>query len=156
GTLAKYAAAGAEIMVVSATRGQAGQIRDARVATRRTLGAVREAELHLSGARLGVQHSVCWDYGDGTLKDLDPELLVRDTVAVMRAFRPDVVICFGPDGGYGHPDHVTMSTVTTEAFRRTGDSTQFPDQLAAGAAAHQPARLYYSYFPRSRLLFLER
>src|SRR5215211_7951968 len=85
GTLAKYAAAGAEIMVVSSTRGQAGQIRDARVATRRTLGQVREVELHLSGARLGVEHSVCWDYGDGTLKDLDPEVLVRDVVAVIRS-----------------------------------------------------------------------
>jgi LmbE family N-acetylglucosaminyl deacetylase len=48
GTLAKYAAAGAEIMVVSATKGQAGQIRDASIATRRTLSAVREQELHRS------------------------------------------------------------------------------------------------------------
>src|SRR5438132_8957638 len=69
GTLAKYAAAGAEIMVVSATRGQAGQIRDARVATRRTLGQVRERELHLAWARLGVRHAACLDYEDGALMD---------------------------------------------------------------------------------------
>jgi len=41
GTLARYAKDGAEIMVVSATRGEAGQIRDARVGTQRTIAAVR-------------------------------------------------------------------------------------------------------------------
>jgi LmbE family N-acetylglucosaminyl deacetylase len=45
GTFARYAKDGAEVMVVSATRGEAGQIRDARVGTRRTIAAVRETEL---------------------------------------------------------------------------------------------------------------
>jgi LmbE family N-acetylglucosaminyl deacetylase len=45
GTIAKYVAQGAEVMVVSATRGQAGQIQDVNAATRRTLGVVREQEL---------------------------------------------------------------------------------------------------------------
>jgi LmbE family N-acetylglucosaminyl deacetylase len=53
GTFARYAEQGAEIMVVSATRGQAGQIRDAAAGTRRTIGAVREAELRLACERLG-------------------------------------------------------------------------------------------------------
>src|SRR5690242_17464287 len=75
GTFAKYAAAGAEIMVVSATRGDAGQIRDARAATRRTLGQAREQELHMACAQLGIQHVICFDYGDGTLKDVEPEIL---------------------------------------------------------------------------------
>src|SRR5579871_2346933 len=94
GTLAKYAAEGAEIMVISATKGQAGQIRDAAIATRRTLGAVRERELHLSSQRLGVRHSICWDYGDGTLSQLDQNALVSDIVRVIRAFQPDVVLTF--------------------------------------------------------------
>ncbi len=45
GTFAKYASAGADVRVVSLTRGGAGQIRDAGVATRATLPAVREKEL---------------------------------------------------------------------------------------------------------------
>src|SRR5689334_21603753 len=68
GTFAKYAEAGAEIMVVSATRGDAGQIRDARAATRRNLGVVREQELRRASEQLGVQEAICLDYGDGTLK----------------------------------------------------------------------------------------
>ena len=98
GTLAKYAAEGAEVMVISSTRGQAGQIRDSRIATRRTLGAVREQELRRSAACLGVQHAVCWDYGDGTLQSLDRELLIRDGVVIadglaiesLRRFKDDV------------------------------------------------------------------
>jgi LmbE family N-acetylglucosaminyl deacetylase len=156
GTLAKYAAEGAEIMVISSTRGQAGQIRDSTIATRRTLGAVREQELHLSSARLGVQHSVCWDYGDGTLQSLDREQLIRDAVAAIRSFRPDIVFSFGADGGYGHPDHIVMYQVAAEAVRRAGDPTQFPEQLATGLAPHQPWRYYQSRFPASRLLLLER
>ena len=132
GTLAKYVAAGAEAMVVSATRGQAGQIRSAQIATRYTLGQVREQELHLGCQRLGIQHSVCLDYGDGTLQGLNPEILIRHITEIIRSFRPDVVLTFGPDGGYGHPDHVTISDVTTAACKRAGNAAQFPEQLTAG------------------------
>ncbi len=156
GTLAKYAAEGSEIMVVSATKGQAGQIRDASIATRRTLGAVREKELHLSSQLLGARHSVCWDYGDGMLDQLDQHVLVRDVVRVIREFRPDIVLAFGPDGGYGHPDHIVTSLATTEAVHRAGDAAAFPEQTAVGLAPHQPERYYQSYFPTSRLLLLER
>ncbi|HJZ49172.1 MAG TPA: PIG-L family deacetylase [Roseiflexaceae bacterium] len=156
GTLAKYAAEGAEIMLISSTRGQAGQIRDSTIATRRTLGAVREQELRVSSERLGVQHSVCWDYDDGMLQSLDREQLIHDAVALIRSFRPDIVLSFGPDGGYGHPDHIVMCQVAAEAVRRAGEPTQFPEHLAAGLAPHQPWRYYQSYFPANRLLLLER
>src|SRR5229473_2456487 len=62
GTFASFVAGGAEVMVVSATRGEAGQIRSAGIlsggqitATRRTLGRVREEDLYLACQRLGVQ-----------------------------------------------------------------------------------------------------
>jgi LmbE family N-acetylglucosaminyl deacetylase len=113
GTFARYAKDGAEIMVASATRGQAGQIRDARVGTRRTIAAVREAELRLACERLGVAHVQCWDYLDGALADADFAGLVGHVVGLIREFRPQLVITFGPDGGYGHPDHITISAAAT-------------------------------------------
>ena len=61
GTFASSVAHGAEVMVVSATRGEAGQIRSAGTATRRTLARVREQELQFACQRLGVQHARCFD-----------------------------------------------------------------------------------------------
>jgi LmbE family N-acetylglucosaminyl deacetylase len=156
GTLAKYAASGAEIMVVSATRGDAGQIRDARAATRRTLGQVRERELRLACERLGIQHAVCLDYGDGTLKDVEPEILTRDVTRIMRQFKPDAVITFGPDGGYGHPDHIAIGAATTAACVLAGDAAAFPEQIHAGLAPHTSVALYHSLFPRSDMLLHQR
>lgn len=147
GTFAKYTSRGAEAMVLCATRGQAGQIRDARVATRHTLGAVRERELREACAILGIQRVTCLDYADGRLREADLDGLVGSVVEAMRAFRPDVVITFGEDGAYGHPDHVTISGATTRAF----------DLFAEEFADRQPrARLYHSHFARSRLLLLDR
>ena len=155
GTFAKYAATGAEVMVVSATRGEAGQIRMPSVATRRTLGDVRAQELHLACQRLNVQYARCLEHMDGTLKDVEQEVLTRQITEIIRTFRPDVVITFGPDGGYGHPDHIAISNATTAACMRSGERDQFPEHIAAGLEPHQPARLYYSYFPPKRQLLLE-
>jgi len=141
GTFARYAEQGAEIMVVSATRGEAGQIRDAAVGNRRTIAAVREAELRLACESLGITKVRCLDYVDGTLADADFSALANEVAEIICEFRPDVVITFGPDGGYGHPDHQTISAVTTAACQRTADP---------------PPRLYYSYFPPGDLLILER
>jgi LmbE family N-acetylglucosaminyl deacetylase len=147
GTFARSVAHGAEVMVVSATRGEAGQIRSAGMATRQTLAWVREQELQRAFQRLGSQHARCLDYADGTLKDVDQEVLIRDVVELIRSFRPDVVITFGYDGGYGHPDHMAISAATTAACLRSGDSYQFPEQIAAGLAPHHPEQLYHSHFP---------
>ncbi len=155
GTIAKYVADGVEVMVVSVTRGDAGQIRDAAVATRRTLGAVREQEFLESCRRLGAHHTVCMDYGDGTLQDLDPDVLVGDVVRIIREFRPDLVLTFGTDGGYGHPDHVAISGATTTACHLAGDPTAFPAHIADGLEPHAPPALYHSHFPKSRMLMLD-
>jgi LmbE family N-acetylglucosaminyl deacetylase len=154
GTVAKYAASGADTMVVSFTRGEAGQIRDASIATRRTLGATREQELHRSCSQLGVQHVRCVDYGDGKLKDIPQEQLVRHATEIIREFQPHIVFTFDDTGAYGHPDHIVISRVTTIACRQSGDPQAFPDQIESGLLPHTPARLYHSYFPRNDRLLL--
>jgi len=153
GTFARNAGNGAEVMVVSVTRGEAGQINSAGLATRRTLGLVREQEFHLACQQLGVQHALCLDLGDGLLMELGPDVLIRQVCEIIRSFRPDVVITFGPDGGFGHPDHIAISAATTAACRYSGDSSQFPEQLLQGLVPHQPAQLYHCHFPyRDQLL----
>jgi len=154
GTFARYAEQGADIMVVSATRGQAGQIRDATAGSRRTIAAVREAELRLACERLGITKVHCLDHIDGTLADAGFPALVDEVAEVICGFGPDIVITFGPDGGYGHPDHVTISAVTTAACRRAGAGSH-SDGSAAWSRG-RPPRLYYSHFPPADLLILER
>jgi LmbE family N-acetylglucosaminyl deacetylase len=156
GTFARYAAEGAEVMVVSVTPGDAGQIRDASIATRRTLGTVRALELRESCRRLGVQRCMCLDYGDGTLRELDINLLVEHVTHIIREAQPDVVITFGEDGAYGHPDHIVISIATTKACQLAGLPDQFPQQIESGLKVHTPSRLYHSHFPRSRMLMADR
>jgi LmbE family N-acetylglucosaminyl deacetylase len=142
GTMARAAEAGAEIMIVSATLGEQGQIRDPAAATRRTLGTVRERELRAAAAELGVQRVHLLGYGDGTLQhhrfSLGPAI-----ADVMRWFDPDTVITFGADGGYGHPDHTAISELTTQAFR-----TLVADHYRA-------QRLYHAVFPPRRTCMAE-
>jgi LmbE family N-acetylglucosaminyl deacetylase len=142
GTMARAAEAGAEVMIVSATRGEQGQIRDPAAATRRTLGAVREDELRVAAAELGVRHVQVLPYADGTLQHHRPSLgaAIAD---IMRQFDPDTVVTFGADGGYGHPDHVAISSLTTEAFR------------ALARDHHRGRRLYHAVFPPRRISMAE-
>jgi len=155
GTFARYAEQGAEIMVVSATRGQAGQIRDAAAGTRRTIAAVREAELRLACERLGITKVRCLDHVDGTLADAGFPALVDEVAEVIGEFRPDVVITFGPDGGYGHPDHATISAATTAACQQAAGPGYRPGRTAARSLRRAP-RLYYRCFPPGDLLIMER
>ena len=152
GTFARYAAAGCEITVVSATRGQAGQIRSGRVATRATLARVREAELRLACQRLGVAHAECWDYRDGMLQDVPSAELQERIGQVVRAIQPDVVFTFGDDGAYGHPDHIAISRAATAACAA---SWSLATPTAAGLRA-KPVWLYHAAFPRRRLLLQDR
>ena len=89
GTFARYAEQGAEIMLVSATRGQAGQIRDPAAGNRRTIAAVREAELRLACERLGITKVRCLHHVDGTLADAGFPALVDEVAEVIGEFRPE-------------------------------------------------------------------
>ena len=151
GTLAKYSSEGAEITVISATKGQAGQINDTRIATRNTLGKIREQELHQSCEQLNVTHVECWDYMDGALMDADRDQLVGDVVNAIRKYRPHIVMTFGMDGAYGHPDHIAIGEATTVAYRCASDENAYPDQ---DHAPYTPDRLYYAYFPDRQTLLL--
>lgn len=128
GTLAHYAQNGVEVMLVCATRGEVGEISDPALATRETIGQVREMELEAASAALGIQQLRFLDKRDsgmdGTPENEDERALVQgdeaemvgQLVGMMRAFEPDVVVTFEPFGWYGHPDHRIMSKWVTAAF----------------------------------------
>jgi LmbE family N-acetylglucosaminyl deacetylase len=121
GTLAKYAAEGVEVSLVTATRGQSGRYKEhprgsAGHPGPDALGRLREAELRAAAAILGVRDLTILDYLDGSLDRADPREAIGRIVAHVRRLRPDVVITFGPEGAYGHPDHIAICQFTTAAM----------------------------------------
>jgi LmbE family N-acetylglucosaminyl deacetylase len=106
--------------LVHATSGEAGMISDPSLATRETLGAVREEEDRRSWIALGRQpdrHEFL-RYPDGGLADIPFEDFVERIGMILREERPDVVMTFGPEGITGHADHIRVGEATSEAFHR--------------------------------------
>lgn len=150
GTLAKYVAEGVSVALVCATRGEAGEIYAPSLATRDTLAQVRENELRCALDILGVPTLRFLDYVDGQLSSADFQEAEGRVVRAIRELRPDVIFTFGPDGVYGHPDHIAISRLTTAAFDSAADPTRFPDHLAQGLKPHQAKKLYYRAVSRQQ------
>ncbi len=138
GTLARYAASGVRVALLCATLSEAGDIADPVLAARETLPSVREAELRAAAACLGLAETHLLGYHDGSLASVDFPEGVERVSAIMAAQRPRVVLTFGPEGVYGHPDHVAIHRWAKEAFHR----------YRATEPALAP-RLYYVAPPRS-------
>jgi LmbE family N-acetylglucosaminyl deacetylase len=112
GTLARYAAAGIDVHLIAATRGEAGIPGKSPAET----AAIRERELQRACAELGVSQISFLDFIDGQLANVSDDEGIGRMAKVLRHSQPDVMITFGPDGISGHLDHVTISRWTTAAF----------------------------------------
>jgi len=122
GTLARYAAEGVETYVVTATRGERGRfVEGEQRPNDDVVGQVREAELRAAAKALGVREVSLLGYADGGLDRVDPAEAQDAIAAHLRRVRPDVVITFGPEGAYGHPDHVAISQFTSAAIVRAAN-----------------------------------
>jgi LmbE family N-acetylglucosaminyl deacetylase len=151
GLLVKYAQEGVPTYMVMATRGEAGEISDPALANRDNLGQVREHELREACSLMGVRELRFLDYVDGTLPEMDREEFKEKLVRAIRELRPLVVYTFGPDGVYGHPDHVTVSELATESYHLAGEQAAFPEHLREGLEPWSPQKLYYVAPPREQL-----
>ena len=149
GVLHMCADRGVYTALLCATRGEEGEISDPALATPETLGAVREEELRAACRILGIQDLRFLDYRDGALAQADPAEAIGRIVFQIRRLRPQVVVTFDANGGYGHLDHMAIHRFTTSAFRLAGDPGAYPDQIAEGLATHAPQKLYYTASPRS-------
>jgi N-acetyl-1-D-myo-inositol-2-amino-2-deoxy-alpha-D-glucopyranoside deacetylase len=161
GSLARYGAdPDIRVVLVCATRGEAGEISDSQLATPERLGEVREGELRCACRALGVDELHFLDYRDsgmagtpdnlerGALTMADFEEVVGKIVGHIRRERPDVVVTFDETGGYGHPDHIAIHHHTKAAFEAAGDPAQYAEQLADGLEPHQAQKLYFTAIPR--------
>jgi N-acetyl-1-D-myo-inositol-2-amino-2-deoxy-alpha-D-glucopyranoside deacetylase len=167
-TMAKYAAAGAHVTLVTCTLGEEGEIlvpELAHLAADRddALGAVRIDELAAAMKALGVtDHRFLG--GEGRWRDsgmmgmptndfpgcfwqADLDEAIGALVAVMREVRPQVVVSYDEVGGYGHPDHIQAHRVAVGAFEASGDATRY---LEAGEP-WAPVKFYETAIPVSVL-----
>ena len=160
GALAAHTRRGVDVRLITTTLGEEGEIRQEGSATRETLGRIREVELSCAVQALRLNSNDVWGYRDSGMQgwesnrhpkafiNADTEVVVERLVLEIRRFRPQVVLSFGPDGLYGHPDHIAISDHTTTAFHLAADPSAFADQLADGLQPHLPQRLFYSVRPR--------
>ena len=138
GTLAKWAAAGAEVAILVITDGSKGSW-DPGVAVA-DLVASRHREQEQAAAVLGAGGVVFLDYPDG---ELEYSLALRGRVCEwVRRLRPDVVLGHDPWQRYQlHPDHRVAGLACVDGVVAARDHLFFPDQVAAGLQAHRPAAL---------------
>ena len=150
GTLARYAGEGVEIFLVTATRGEHGRRGESRDGSPAQLGALREAELLEASRVLGVSEVRLLDYPDGALDQVDPCVAAAKIAAHMKRIRPHVVLTFGPEGAYGHPDHIAISQLTTAATMYAAGSAHDAHGLERGDPPHQVSKLYYMAWTKNK------
>ncbi|SEG45846.1 mycothiol S-conjugate amidase [Thermomonospora echinospora] len=166
-TMARYVADGAEVMVVTCTGGERGDILNPAMdkpEIKANIGAVREQEMARAREILGVRQE--WlGFVDSGFPEGDPppplpegcfalqplEVAAEPLVRAVRAFRPHVILTYDEKGGYPHPDHVKCHEVSVEAFEAAGD----PDRYPGTGEPWQPLKLYYHMtFHKDRLVAL--
>ncbi|NMN96767.1 mycothiol conjugate amidase Mca [Antrihabitans stalactiti] len=168
-TMARYADEGNDVLVVTLTGGERGDILNPAMdvpGIAERMDEVRREEMAEAARILGVQQR--WlGFVDSGLPEGDPlpplpegsfalvplEESTEALVKVVREFRPHVMITYDENGGYPHPDHIRCHQVSMAAYEAAGQADKFPD-------AGEPwtvSKIYYTHgFLRRRLeLFKE-
>lgn len=153
GTLARYAAEGVRTTLVTATRGERGEILDKTLdpkEARPRLGSIREAELREASRILKVSELAFLGYEDSDMYGrrwnrsprafwrADMHEAVGRLIAIVRRVKPQVMIADNEIGSYGHPDHINAHRVAVGAFFMASDAKLYP-----GGEPWQPLKLYY-------------
>ena len=167
-TMARYVAEGAAVTLLTCTLGEEGEILvpdPAQLAADQAdqLGGYRIGELRAAMAALGVTDQRFLG-GAGRYRDsgmmgtpanghprafwnADLDDAVAAAVAVVREVRPQVLVTYDENGGYGHPDHIQAHRVAMGAVAVAGDPGYRPDL----GPAWDVAKVFWCCVPRSVL-----
>jgi mycothiol S-conjugate amidase len=171
-TMARYVSEGVDVLVVTCTGGERGEILNPKLVDDpeilANLPEVRRAEMDRAREILGVRQEWLGFVDSGYIEDYEPEshleglpddcfarLEVADAaaplVALMRSFRPHVVTTYDERGGYPHPDHIMCHEISVHAFEAAPDPEQYPE----AGEPWQPLKLYYQMgFHKERFVVL--
>ena len=168
---AMYVSQGVEVLVVTCTGGERGDILNKALhddpAVVADLAGVRRREMELAAQILGVQHA--WlGYLDSGLPEPDEngvtpalpedcfavvpvEISGEPLVTLIREFRPHVVTTYDENGGYPHPDHIQTHVITMYAV----DAAASPEVMPQAGPAWQTVKVYYQLgFHKQKLIAL--
>ncbi|WP_081844695.1 mycothiol conjugate amidase Mca [Cellulomonas sp. URHE0023] len=156
-TTAKYAAEGVDVLVVSCTGGERGDVLNPSYGEVpggiEGMQALRREEMAAAAEALGVRHH--WlGFVDSGLPEGDPlpplpegcfalvplEEAAAPLVELVRSFKPHVMTTYDENGGYPHPDHIMCHKVSVEAFEAAGD----PERYVGQGEPWNPLKLYYN------------
>ncbi|MFJ3510289.1 N-acetyl-1-D-myo-inositol-2-amino-2-deoxy-alpha-D-glucopyranoside deacetylase [Streptomyces luteogriseus] len=139
-TMARYAAEGAHVTLVTCTLGERGEVIPPELAhlTGAALGRHRRRELAAAMAELGVRDvrllGGAGRYSDSGMMGLpdnedpgcfwqaDVDEAAAHLVEVIREVRPQVLVTYDEHGGYGHPDHIQAHRVAMRAVELSADA----------------------------------
>ncbi|UOR02272.1 mycothiol conjugate amidase Mca [Leucobacter allii] len=141
-TYAHYLDAGAEVLIVSCTGGERGDLLNELVArdpkSRRDLPGLRRDEMARAQEIIGFEHR--WlGYQDSGLPEeggsvtpssfagIPAEVSAEALVRIVREFRPHVMITYNEQGGYPHPDHIRCHEISRIAWQTSGDPEAYPE-----------------------------
>ena len=142
GTVARYARAGVETVLLTATGGEAGDILNPALdsrAIKENLSDVRRGELEEAAAIIGFHEIVLLGYRDSGMADsadnhhpdafvkADFESVLSRVVSVVRRVRPHVVLGYDKHEWYPHPDHLRIHELSLAVWEAAADPIRFTD-----------------------------
>lgn len=142
GTFARYADEGIATVLVTCTLGEEGEIVVPEWDTPENhamLAVTRRQELQEAVDILKISHLEVLPYRDSGMmgrpsnehlecfNKADPHEATGRLVALVRKYRPQVMVTYNEEGGYGHPDHLMAHRITLDAFAAAGDAAQYPE-----------------------------
>ena len=153
-TYAHYRSIGTEVLVVSCTGGERGDIQnealELKAMANRDMAGLRRLEMANAQAAVGFDHR--WlGYQDSGLPENDEpvpansfaviplQISAEPLVKIIRDFRPQVLVTYDEMGGYPHPDHIRTHEISLFAYAAAADASRYPD----AGAPWQVSKVYY-------------
>lgn len=116
GLILRHTRNGIPTHLICATYGEAGWMGKPPGAKKEDLKDIRAKELEEAAEALALSGVELWDYPDGGVPRSDQQEITRRIWEYVARVQPRAVVGWGPDGGYGHPDHIAMGACTDAAL----------------------------------------
>ena len=141
-TYAYYASQGDDVLVVSCTGGELGDVQNPALVEQamaeRDMAGLRRIEMRKAQRLMGIQHRWLGFQDSGLPDEGEPiapggfaliplELSAAPLVRIIRRFRPQVLVTYDESGGYPHPDHIRTHEISLFALEAAADAERYPE-----------------------------